>query len=137
MWSCAIAVRPSAPATSAAPTCSVRGVVEPETLPEALELIANWLTKQIESPYHDSQVFMEEAVGYPAWVDNHQAEQLRRCHIDSRVQRTHHWSPLKYATEFVTTERDRAQCIYDAPKDRHIFPWVEFHARFGLIDAIT
>jgi hypothetical protein len=51
-------------------------------------------------------------------------------------QRTHHWSPLRKDTEFVTTERDRALAIYEAPKDRHVFPWLEVNARFGRIQVI-
>ena len=35
--------------------------------------------------------------------------------------------------EFVTTERDRERAVYDSPKDRHVFPWIEGNARFGLI----
>jgi hypothetical protein len=40
-----------------------------------------------------------------------------------------------HATEFITTERDRERAIYDFPKDRHVFPWVEVNARFGNIDV--
>jgi hypothetical protein len=58
---------------------------------------------------------------------------LERCDMGCCVQRTHHWSPLKYATDFVTTPRDRELMIYDFPKDRHVFPWVEVNARFGVI----
>ena len=36
-------------------------------------------------------------------------------------------------TEFVTTPRDRERRVYDSPKDRHVFPWVDVNARFGLI----
>jgi hypothetical protein len=55
--------------------------------------------------------------------------------MGSYAQATHHWSPLLYASDFVTTERDRERAIYDFPKDRHIFPWVEVNARFGLIEV--
>ena len=48
-------------------------------------------------------------------------------------QIANHWSPLLYATDFVTTRRDQERAIYDFPKDRHVFPWVEVNARFGVI----
>jgi len=117
------------------PTSLVRGVVEPETLPEALEFLSNVLTRQIESPLHDTQVAAAEAVGHPIWVRNAAAEVLRACDTGAMVQRTHHWSPLHREVEFVTTERDRRYAIYDAPKDRHVVPWIEVNARFGVIDC--
>ena len=57
------------------------------------------------------------------------------AHADSgsRVQAIHHWSPLSHEAEFVTTTRDRLRAVYDGPKDRHVFPWVEVNARFGRI----
>ena len=118
---------------STAPTSTVRGIVETETLPEALEMLANVLTKQIEHPNHDTQVDIDEAVGHFVWVKNPQSGVLKLCDVGSMPQRTHHWSPLLYATEFVTTERDRELCIYDYPKDRHVFPWIDVNARFGVI----
>ena len=119
------------------PTCSIRGVVEPNTLPEALEFLSNALTKQLESTLHDTQVAAEEAVGHPIQSDNPYASLLERCDMGALVQRTHHWSPLVHETEFVTTERDRQRCVYDYPKDRHVFPWVDINARFGLIRRIA
>ena len=119
-----------------APTTSMRGVVREPYLPEALEFLSHVLTIQIESPDHDTQVAMHEAVGHPVHVANAWSRRMQACAVDSRVQSTHHWSPLLYATEFVTTQRDRERCIYDLPKDRHIFPWVELNARFGIIDRL-
>ncbi|MDY0000332.1 MAG: hypothetical protein RBU30_03460 [Polyangia bacterium] len=115
------------------PTSIVRGIVETATLPEALEMLSNVLTKQIESDQHDTQVTITEAVGHPVWVQSPMGEVLKGCDMGCLVQRTHHWSPLKDATSFVTTPRDRALYIYDFPKDRHVFPWVEVNVRFGII----
>jgi hypothetical protein len=115
------------------PTSIVRGIVEPDILPEALEMLSNVLTKQIESTDHDTQVTITEAVGHPVWVRSPQAEQLARCDMGAMVQRTHHWSPLYHTTDFVTTDRDRSRAVYMFPKDRHVFPWIEVNARFGII----
>ena len=120
---------------SAAPTSTVRGIVETETLPEALEMLANVLTRQIEHPNHDTQVDIDEAVGHFVWVKNPQSGVLEQCDMGSMPQRTHHWSPLIYATELVTTDRDQELCIYDFPKDRHVFPWIDVNARFGVIKS--
>ena len=117
-------------------TCHVRGIIEPGTLPEALEWLAHVLSREIEHEAHDTQVAVEEAVGHPVYVRNAEADGLRRCDMGSLVQRTHHWSPLSHETEFVTTERDRAEAIYDTPKDRHVFPWIEVCARFGVIATL-
>ena len=119
-----------------APTTSMRGVVREPYLPEALEFLANVLTIQIESPNHDTQVAMDQALGHPVHVSNAWSRRLEACDVGARPQATHHWSPLLYAVEFITTERDRERCIYDFPKDRHIFPWVELNARFGIIDRV-
>jgi len=115
------------------PTSTVRGVVEPENLPEALEFLANVLTKQLESDGHDTQVAVGESPGHLMWVKNPHTRALKACDTGSLVQRTHHWSPLLKDTEFLTTERDLEQAIYDYPKDRHVFPWIEVNARFGVI----
>jgi hypothetical protein len=119
------------------PTCSIRGVVEETTQPEALEFLSNALTKQLESSEHDTQVAVDEAVGHPIQIDNDFARVLERCDMGALPQRTHHWSPLVHETDFVTTTRDRRQCIYDFPKDRHVMPWVDINARFGLIRRIA
>ena len=68
-----------------------------------LEMLSNVLTKQIESDLHDTQVTIHEAVGHPVLVKSPHGRVLERCDMGCRVQRTHHWSPLVYATEFVTT----------------------------------
>ncbi|MFH1530695.1 MAG: hypothetical protein ABIK09_08190 [Pseudomonadota bacterium] len=116
------------------PTASMRGVVEPGTLPETLEFLSNVLTRQIESPLHDTQVTVEDAVGHPRWVKTPQTEALAACDIGCLVQRTHHWSPIRKVVEFVTTERDEELAIFHTPKDRHVFPWLEACARFGVIN---
>ncbi len=116
------------------PTASMRGVVEPETLPETLEFLSNVLTKQCESPLHDTQVTVEDAVGHPRWVKTPNTEALKACDIGCMVQRTHHWSPIRKVVAFVTTERDEELAIFHTPKDRHVFPWLEACARFGVID---
>lgn len=118
------------------PTSLVRGVVEPETLPEALEWLSNVLARQAGTTEHDTQVVASEAVGHPLRVRNEAAAALERCDMGCMVQRTHHWSPLVKETEFVTTERDLRLAIYDVPKDRHVEPWVEVNARFGRIARI-
>jgi hypothetical protein len=118
------------------PTSIMRGIVEPETTPEALEMLSNVLSKQIEQTDHDTQVTITEALGHPVWVVSPYGRVLKRCDMGCLVQRTHHWSPLYYATDFVTTDRDRDQAIYEFPKDRHVLPWVEVNARFGVIDRV-
>ena len=118
-----------------APTSIVRGVVRRQWLPEALEWLSNVLERQIENDAHDTQVVINEAVGHPVWVANPQAAVLARCDMGCRVQSTHHWSPLTHEIEFVETERDRELAVYDSPKDRHVFPWIDVNARFGIIKA--
>jgi len=118
------------------PTTIIRGIVEPENLPEALEMLSNWLTQEVGSTEHDTQVTAWEAVGHPVWVGSEYGRLLQRCDMGGLVQRTHHWSPLSYAIDFATTERDRRLGVYDTPKDRHVFPWVEVNARFGIIDRL-
>jgi hypothetical protein len=115
------------------PTTSIRGIVEPETLPEALEFLSNVLTRQIQTSAHDTQVEVHEAVGHSLQIDNAYQRVLDRCDMGSLVQRTHHWSPIVREVEFITTERDRRQAVYDTPKDRHVVPWIEVNARFGVI----
>ncbi|MBW2459022.1 MAG: hypothetical protein JRI68_31270, partial [Deltaproteobacteria bacterium] len=115
------------------PTSTIRGVVTESITPEALEFLSNVITRQVQGALHDTQVTVVSAVGYPDRVISPGAEVLRRCDTGCYAQTCHHWSPLLYATELVTTERDRERAIYDFPKDRHVFPWVEVNARFGLI----
>lgn len=116
------------------PSSLVRGVVDRSILPEALEFLYNVLTEQIESPLHDTQVYVDDAVGHPAWIDTPWSRELRRCDMGCRVQSTHHWSPLRETTAFITTQRDEARAVYEQPKDRHVFPWVEVNARFGIVE---
>ena len=115
------------------PTCMLRGIVEPDTQPEALDLLSSALAAQLPDPRHDTQVQVEEAVGHFTYVRNPWADVLRRMDLGARIQATHHWSPLLQETAFLTTDRDRDRCIYDVPKDRHVFPWVDLLHRFGFI----
>ena len=96
-------------------------------------MLANVLTRQQESPLHDTQVAVEDAVGFPTRVSNANATQLEKSNVPTCVQRAHHWSPLKKETEMLETARDAQNGIFDAPKDRHVFPFVECLARFGVI----
>ena len=118
-------------------TTTIRGAIDESTTPEALEMLGATLTKQIESPLHDTQVSVAEAVGYPVWVANANAARLERCDIGSLVQRTHHWSPLGVEVDFLRTEKDGARMVFSSPKDRHIEPWIEVSARFGMIPVTT
>lgn len=115
------------------PTTLVRGVVIEAIRPEALDMLSNLLTRQMESDQHDTQVLLAEAVGHPLHVRNPQSDAMRSCDMGALPQITHHWSPLLQATELITTQRDLDRAIYDFPKDRHVFPWIEVNARFGVI----
>lgn len=115
------------------PTSSMRGVVEPDNLPEALEWLANVLSKQVQHDLHDTQVTISDALAHSILARTPQLEVLEACDMGAMVQRIHHWSPLRKDTEFVTTQRDRDGAVYDSPKDRHVFPWLDVNARFGLI----
>ncbi len=115
------------------PTTTIRGVVTEAITPEALDFLSNVITRQVQGALHDTQVTVVSAVGYPDRIISPGAEVLRRCDTGSYAQSCHHWSPLIYATELITTDRDRERAIYDFPKDRHVFPWIEVNARFGLI----
>ena len=48
----------------------------------------------------------------------------------------HHWSPLSEEVEFVRTKRDVQQASFECAKDRHIFPFVDVNARFGIIKYV-
>lgn len=116
------------------PTCTLRGVLEEHTTPEALEMLANMLTKQSGSALHDSQVHVFDAVGHPVYHHNRNGKILEKCEVGiGAIQRTHHWSPLNKEVEFLTTPRDHEIASFDCAKDRHIFPWVDVNARFGFI----
>jgi len=120
-----------------APTCSMKGVVEELNLPEALHLLSFSLTKQMErergDPLHDTQVNLTDSVAHPIWVKNENSKVLEKCDIGTTAQRVSHWSPLVKATAHITTPSDIERSVYDTPKDRHLFPWVEVNARFGFI----
>mmetsp|Transcript_10567 Transcript_10567/g.30930 ORF Transcript_10567/g.30930 Transcript_10567/m.30930 type:complete len:2039 (-) Transcript_10567:1916-8032(-) len=116
------------------PTCTLRGVLEEHTTPEALEMLSQMLTKQSGSALHDSQVHAFDAVGYPVYHHNRNGRILKNCEIGAgAIQRTHHWSPLKEEVAFIQTSRDHDLASFDCAKDRHIFPWVDVNARFGFI----
>jgi hypothetical protein len=116
------------------PTCTLRGVLEEHTTPEALEMVVNMLTKQSGSALHDSQVHVFDAVGHPVYHHNRNGRILEKCEVGSgAIQRTHHWSPLNKEVEFITTPRDHELASFDCAKDRHIFPWVDVNVRFGFI----
>lgn len=116
------------------PTCTLRGVLEPHTTPEALEMLSSMLTKQSGSPLHDSQVHAHDAVGHPVYHLNRNGKVLEKCDIGpASIQRTHHWSPLDEEVAFIKTPRDDTIASFDCAKDRHVFPWVDVNARFGFI----
>jgi len=116
------------------PTCTLRGILEEHTTPEALEMLSQMLTKQSGSALHDSQVHVFDAVGYPIYHHNRNGRIMQNCEIGGgAIQRSHHWSPLKEEVEFIRTSRDEDLATFDCAKDRHIFPWVDVNARFGFI----
>ncbi|KAL7544123.1 hypothetical protein ACHAXR_013527, partial [Thalassiosira sp. AJA248-18] len=115
------------------PTCVLRGVLENHTTPESLEMVVNLLSKQSGSALHDSQVHVYDAVGHPVYVKNRNGRILKNTDMGGAIQRTHHWSPLFEEVEFVRTSRDIQQASFDCAKDRHIFPWCDVNARFGII----
>ena len=115
------------------PTTVLRGVLENHTTPESLEMVCNLLAKQSGSALHDSQVHVYDAVGHPVYVKNRNGRILRNTDMGGSIQRTHHWSPLSDEVEFVRTTRDVKLGIFDCAKNRHIFPWVDVNARFGVI----
>lgn len=115
------------------PTAALAAIVEAHSLPEALHQFSHVLSAQIESAAHDTQVAVDEAALHPVGVRNGNARMLHRCAVPSAVQRTHHWSPLDRAVDFVQTPADVARGVYDSPKDRHVVPWIETLARFGVI----
>ncbi|MGK5091115.1 hypothetical protein WDW89_03750 [Deltaproteobacteria bacterium TL4] len=118
------------------PTSTIRGVVFPEILPEATEMISNMLTYQTDGALHDTQVTLVSTRGYSNRVENDYTRVLENCDMGSYPQSSHHWSPLVEEVEFITTTRDRELAIYDFPQDRHLFPWIEVNARFGVIEPL-
>ena len=117
-----------------APSTSIRGVVEDHTIPECLMMLSNVILEQMDySQRQDTQVAVEEAVAHPTSIRNANAELLKQVDIRSAIQRTHHWSPLREEVLFLMTAKDDPLGMFDAPKDRHVFPWLEVNARFGII----
>mmetsp|Transcript_25806 Transcript_25806/g.55526 ORF Transcript_25806/g.55526 Transcript_25806/m.55526 type:complete len:2059 (-) Transcript_25806:9-6185(-) len=119
------------------PTSVMRGVLEHHTTPESLEMICNLLSKQSGSALHDSQVHVYDAVGHPVYVKNRNGRILKSTDMGGAIQRTHHWSPLSDEVEFVRTTRDVQQAAFECAKDRHIFPWCDVNARFGIIRYVA
>jgi len=118
-----------------APSTSIRGVVEEHTIPECLMMLSNVILQQMDySQRQDTQVAVEEAVAHPTSIRNANADLLRQVDIRSAIQRTHHWSPLREEVLFLMTAKDDPLGMFDAPKDRHVFPWLEVNARFGVIE---
>eukprot|EP00984_Skeletonema_dohrnii_P015042 scaffold6437_cov98-Skeletonema_dohrnii-CCMP3373.AAC.3 len=115
------------------PTCVIRGVLEAHTTPESLDMLSNTLTKQSGSALHDSQVHVYDAVGHPVYFKNRNGRILKSTDMGGAVQRTHHWSPLCEEVEYVRTDRDVEHGVFDCAKDRHIFPFCDVNARFGII----
>ena len=118
------------------PTCVIRGVLEHHTTPESLDMLSNMLTKQSGSALHDSQVHVYDAVGHPIYFKNRNGRILKNTDMGGAVQRTHHWSPLCEEVEYVRTDRDVEQGVFDCAKDRHIFPFCDVNARFGIIQYV-
>ncbi|KAL9191484.1 LOW QUALITY PROTEIN: hypothetical protein ACHAXT_001190 [Thalassiosira profunda] len=119
------------------PTTVLRGVLEKHTTPESLEMVCSLLTKQSGSALHDSQVHVYDAVGHPVYVKNRNGRILKSTDMGGAIQRTHHWSPLSDEVEFVRTAKDVQQGSFDCAKDRHIFPWCDVNARFGIIQFVA
>jgi hypothetical protein len=65
------------------PTCTLRGVLEEHTTPEALEMLSSMLTKQSGSALHDSQVHVFDAVGHPVYHHNRNGKILEKCEVGS------------------------------------------------------
>lgn len=62
---------------------------------------------------------------------------LKAADMGGAIQRTHHWSQLiNEEVEYVKTNRDVIQASFDCAKDRHIFPFVDVNARFGIIKYV-
>jgi len=82
---------------------------------------------------NDTQIILEHSHGHSILLKHESLNALERCDLGSLPQNAHHWSPLLKGVDFVCTSRDRERAVYDSPKDRHLFPWVEVNARFGII----
>jgi hypothetical protein len=115
------------------PTTLTRGITTALNLPETLEFLYHILGEQTYHAEQDTQVLVTDAVGYSTRVVNERTRVLERCSMTTAPQWTHHWAPLTREIEFVTTERDLERAVYQSPKDRLVWPWVEVNARFGRI----
>jgi hypothetical protein len=117
----------------AVPTSLVRAIAEPDRYPEVLQFLYHMLTRLTGNLHHDTQVSLEDAIGHSRWVVSPGATVLRDCDMGALPQRSHHWSPLREDADPIATPFDRKHLVYESPKDRHVFPWIEVNARFGLI----
>jgi len=115
------------------PTSYVCGVISEDRVPEALEFLFHVLNKITDTAPHDTQVPISDVIGRSTRVENAFTEAYGRCDMRSYPQTTHHWAPLTKEIEFVTTARDVEWAVYQSPKDRLVWPWVEVNARFGRI----
>jgi hypothetical protein len=115
------------------PTSTTRGIITFDRIPETLEYLYCVHERLLPGAPCDSQVPAEETLGYASRIRNEWTVALERCDMGSLVQATHHWSPLTAEIEFITTPRDRERAVYQSPKDRHVFPWLDVNARFGRI----
>ncbi len=127
-------------------------------------LRSNIILQQMDySQRQDTQVAVEEAVAYPTSIRNANAELLKRVDMRTAIQRTSHWSPLHEEVHislsdvvcwkcwklvvmtssrgfamaqvlFLITSTDEPLAMFDTPKDRHVFPWLEVNTRFGVIE---
>ncbi len=86
-----------------ATTSTTRGVVSARTLPESLEYLHYVHRLLAPGRGEDSQVAVDETVGYSTRVTNAQTEVLRRCDTGSYPQNTHHWAPLTVEIDMLRT----------------------------------
>ena len=87
------------------PTSTTRGVVRPDRIPEALEAMY-WVHRHlIGSDRTDTQVQECDTVGHSTRINNERSRVLARCDMGSLVQTSHHWAPLTFEAEQITTER--------------------------------
>lgn len=115
------------------PTMTLRGVVTDDNLPESLQILSNMLSVQSGSPLHDTQVSQNDQRGFLVSNENAFSGVLKKLEISGSVQRIHHWSPLRKEVSDLITDKDADNFVFDSPKDRHVFPWVDLNIRFGLI----
>jgi len=120
------------------PTLGIIGVTDDHITPACLHYIANVLRAQLpeDDKRHDTQVMSCDSVGHSTEYTNENHKMMKLFDFIKFPQRTHHWSPLKKEAEFVTTQYDIDNYCFDWPKDRHVFPWLEVSARFGVIRKV-